>query len=356
MPPYFVEIFQELKRHESHLGGLRNFSDYPQIGAKVKAQDFRSGYTDYEYIYLTVLGFARLQVNIEEIVKKNNGKVFTSNPGVQLLERLCGMTMHGDREGANVLLRSAPVCLIEAFQIAKSKKSGMKEFFKEAFDRNADPCLEGRTGRIMEYLEAKRKILDSASANMAPWEDVSVKPLPAGATPQDIVGEHLRVFMSECTWSWSRHKGISYEDAKVKRMDDENLASFTRLYNAEAFEAALLSRGVVPPESIRRWEARSDNGEWMPYDEDICTTIERAITEGKPSIEVRLGPKSWKYILDFGTLAQKNPKTKTQRPIRWVDGPVPLKPGKLSCKDMKEAIQYFIDLETLPRACSEPSS
>merc|ERR1712176_260178 len=99
------------------------------------------------------------------------GQVFSKNPGVQMLERVCGMTMHGDRDGANALLRSASSSLLEAFAIANKRKN-MPEFFKDAFDRTADPCLEGRVGRLMEYLEAKRPP-DSESSGMPPWEDVS---------------------------------------------------------------------------------------------------------------------------------------------------------------------------------------
>lgn len=44
------------------------------------------------------------------------------------------MTMHGDREGANALLRSAPGALLEGYQ--RGKASGnVLEFFRKAFDR-----------------------------------------------------------------------------------------------------------------------------------------------------------------------------------------------------------------------------
>ncbi|CAE7231674.1 Gbp5 [Symbiodinium sp. CCMP2456] len=87
---------------------------------KITREDFCAGYSDFEYIYLTILGFAKLHSLVEEITLQNNGEVFTRNPGVQLLERACGMTMHGNREGANALLRSAPGALLEVpFQVVR---------------------------------------------------------------------------------------------------------------------------------------------------------------------------------------------------------------------------------------------
>jgi len=210
VPPFFSEMLVELNKLQSQLGGTKNFSCAPKIMQKIKREDFSAAYTDYEYIYLTILGFANLHTNAEEIVRKNNGKVFTQNPGVQLLERSCGMTMHGDREGANNLLRSAPASLLEAFAICK-KKGAMKEFFRDAFDRKADPCLEGRLGRLMEYLEAKRVAADSDAHGTPPWEEVSLKPLAPGTPVRDVIGEHLRVFTGECIWSWSRQLDMSYE-------------------------------------------------------------------------------------------------------------------------------------------------
>merc|ERR1712048_1506789 len=118
--------------------------------------------------------------------------------------------MHADREGANNLLRTAAASLVEAFQIARSTRAGkgavphagLMEFFKQAFDRNADPCLEGRVGRIMEYLDSKKQ--SKAAADCPPWADVSLEALPASTSSRDVVGEHLRVFINECTWRWSK--------------------------------------------------------------------------------------------------------------------------------------------------------
>lgn len=85
VPAFFSEMLVEVAKFQAQLGGTKNFPGAPTITHKVKREDFSSAYTDYEYIYLTILGFAHLHTNCEEIVRKNNGKVFTQNPGVQML-------------------------------------------------------------------------------------------------------------------------------------------------------------------------------------------------------------------------------------------------------------------------------
>ena len=67
---------------------------------------------------------------------------FNRNPGTQMLERVCGMTMHGDRPAANSIILSAPATLCKAYLAARS--ADMLSFFQSGFDRCADPCLEGR--------------------------------------------------------------------------------------------------------------------------------------------------------------------------------------------------------------------
>ncbi|CAJ1415930.1 unnamed protein product [Effrenium voratum] len=167
----------------------------------------------------------------------------------------CGMTMHGDREGANAMLRSAPTALLEAFQAAKASGRFL-DFFRQAFDRQADPCLEGRTSRLLHFLESHR--LTSTSA--APWEDVSLRPLAADAAIKDVAGEHLRVFGNECTWQWSRQREMSYEEAQRARFsgDDAAAEDFARLFNAESFSRAMRARGVVRRRAAARWEAHAE--------------------------------------------------------------------------------------------------
>lgn len=270
------------------------------------------------------------------------------------MERYCGMTMHADRPGANNLLREAPHCLLEAFQIAKAQRDGgCLNFFRKSFDRSADPCLEGRTCRILEYLEKTRLSADPAAKGKAPWEDVSLKPMPEGALAQDVVGEHLRVFVNECAWRWASEKGIDYEEAKSTRMDD---AAFEVLFNAATFEHAMLMRGVAAGELGVRWETQTDR--WEPYEDDISAKIERARKLGHASCEVALGPKQWRYTIDITGMVQRNPKTMKERPIRCValdpllaaatgDG----KRGKqMSKAELDSAIKFFVDMCTLPPA------
>lgn len=349
VPPFFAEILRELCKVQADFGGTRNFPGAPQIDHKVQRKEFQSSYTDFEYIYLTVLGLARLHVHCEEIVNKNNGKDFKQNPGVQMLERVCGMTMHGDREGANHLLRSAPASLIEAFSIAKTRRNGFLEFFKGAFDRTADPCLEGRMGRLMEYLEAKRSA-DCEASGIPPWEDVSLKPLKPGTAVRDIVGEHLRVFMGECTWSWSRSRGITYEAAKTARDTDRDFAT---VFNEATFEACLVSKGVAAKaQGAMIWEAMGDRG-WAPYEQDVSLKIEQERARGKQLIEVRFGPKGWKYEIDLIKNVQRNPKTRTERPIRSVAASAASAKASgqgIPMEDLRKEIKYFVDLCTLPAA------
>lgn len=357
VPPFFSEMLAELAKCQAQLGGTKNFDGAPRIQHKVQRKDFCSSYTDYEYIYLTILGFARLHVNCEEIVRKNNGKVFTQNPGVQMLEHVCGMTMHGDRDGANNLLRSAPAALLEAFGIAKTRKNGMREFFKDAFDRTADPCLEGRLGRLMEYLEARRPV-GAGEAATPPWEDVSLRPLKPGTPARDVVGEHLRVFMGECTWSWSRQQGLEYEAAKTARSEPRCADSFAAVFNAATFEAALIAKGVAAkPEAGRpvQWEAMAEGGSWNAYDEEVSAQIEQGRLRGLRTVEVRSGPRGWKYEIDLVKMVQRNPKTKKERPLRCVEraarAAAAAAPARgLPLQDIRKEIAYFVDLCTLPAA------
>eukprot|EP00438_Fugacium_kawagutii_P009436 Skav202047 [mRNA] locus=scaffold1138:382123:397889:- [translate_table: standard] len=214
------------------------------------------------YIYMTVLGFAKLHSLVEdgEVTKLNNGENFTRNPGVQLLERACGMTMHGDREGSNALLRSAPGAMLEAYQAAKASGT-MMQFFRKAFDRpcQADPCLEGRTSRLMQFAEQQRV----SGGSMPPWEDISVQRLAADASVKDVAGEHLRVFCNECTWQWAKKSGQSYDKAKEVRFgkDDAMVADFARIYNADSFSHAMRARGVVRGGSSCRWEVMDHSGQ-----------------------------------------------------------------------------------------------
>lgn len=348
LPPFFVEILLVLTQHQKKLGGLRHFGDRPRLGQKVKREEFCSGYTDYEYVYMTVLGFAKLHTMVEEISELNNGENFNRNPGVQLLEKHCGMTMHGEREGANAVIRTAPGALLEAFRLAKSSRGGYLDFFKRAFDRTADPCLEGRTTRLMEYTEKVSKA--GTVPGEAPWEDVSLQRLPAKATPRDIVGEHLRVFCNECTWTWARQRGLDYEQAKAARLGgDEALEKeFAALYNAASFRNVMHARGVVLDPGVC-WEVQTDSA-WVPYDREASLQIEQAAQAGQARLDIKLGPRGWQYVIDLQRLRQLNEVTGKHRPIRRMEPKSTTGITRISNADFEESVKFYVGVHTLPAA------
>eukprot|EP00930_Biecheleria_cincta_P086391 TRINITY_DN75697_c0_g1_i1.p1 TRINITY_DN75697_c0_g1~~TRINITY_DN75697_c0_g1_i1.p1 ORF type:complete len:578 (-),score=124.50 TRINITY_DN75697_c0_g1_i1:98-1831(-) len=349
IPFFFEEILQALDRHRSSLGGLLYFSGTPCIEGKVKKRQLAASYSDYEYVYLTILGLAQLHIHCEVIIQKNNGEVYTRNPGVQMLERVTGFTMHANREGSNHVLRTAPACLIDCFQASKEDPRGSMNFFRKGFDRTGDPCLEGRTKLLMEYLETVRHASDQSPDGMPPWEDVSLQALPKGCVPQDVVAEHLRVFIAECTWRWSRQVGKSYAEAKEVRLTDACIDDFSKLFNACTFRAAILARGAVAEEDERQWESQAKGSEtWFPYDADVNAKIDQAYRHSLPEVTVRLGPKSWQYVIDLRNMVQRNPKTGQERKLQYTKGTS--SSGKLTQADVAAGIDYFVEMCTLPPA------
>lgn len=209
----------------------------------------------------------------------------------------------------------------------------------------------------MEYLEKMRMQADPAAQKIAPWEDVSLKPLPDGTPAQDVVGEHLRVFINECTWRWAREKSVDYEEAKTSRTGD---ASFEELYNAATFETAMLSRGVAAGDSGVRWEVQTkegkaaDDSQWEPYDDHVQLKLAKARRRGQATCEVSLGPKQWRYTIDLVRNVQRNYKTTKERSIRCVEVDTAeggaSKGGRLAKADLDAAIAFFVDMCTLPPA------
>lgn len=229
----------------------------------------------------------------------------------------------------------------------------MKEFFRDAFDRKADPCLEGRLGRLMEYLEAKRAALDSEAHGTPPWEDVSLKPLAPSTPARDVIGEHLRVFTGECIWSWSRQQGLSYEAAKAARSECQHEDSFAQIFNAASFEAALVTKGVAArPEAsgAKQWEAMADGDGWNPYDEDVNVQIEQGRERGLTVIEVRSGPRGWKYEIDLARMVQRNPKTRKERKLRCIARSAGSSAKGIALQDVRKHIDFFVEMCTLPAA------
>jgi len=256
---------------------------------------------------------------------------------------------HADRQGTIHLLRTAPACLVEAFSHAKRNDTELRRFFKDAFDRHADPCLEGRVGRIMEYLNSTSQV--HGAAQTPPWEDVSLRQLPPDASPQDFVGEHLRVFVSECTWRWAQERGLGYAAAKQERDSSDDAASdFAHIFNDVSFEAAMLARGVVDDVTKMRWEVEVDGGGWNPYAEEQNEHIERARLQKLPKCEIRI--RNWTYDIDLVRMVQVNPKTRKERPIRCVEATACAtnRGGRLTHDQLKEQIAYFVNLHTLPTA------
>jgi len=321
LPEAFEEILVALRPFCDELGGVSNFEGSPSIKQKVRAEDFRSSYSDYEYVYLTVLGLAKLSVYGEEIVRQNNGRKHTHNPAVQMLERKTGMTMHGDRQGANSVLESAPLCLLKAFKAAQDETGAVTaDFFREAFDRQADPCLEGRVGRLMQYLQKKSKELSEGSL---PSEDFAIElpttsPTGAHAQTRDaLVGEYLRVFTNSCVLRWAQQEGLEYQKAQFERQKEVNARKFAEICNTATFEVELLARNVVYDAPAKQWEVEVEYGKWTAFSTQANEALERARLLSEAFCEVKIG--RWDYKVDLRRMVQINTHTQKERYVRVVD-------------------------------------
>lgn len=251
----FDDVLRALRPFWSRMGKTPNYGrGDPSISGKMKGGELAKT-SDYEYVYLTVLGFSALQLHGKEIVALNNGKHYKSNPGTQLMERCCGFTMHGDRAGANAVVRSAPEALLEAFGIAR-RKSMLETFFTgQAFDRTADPCLEGRLGRMYAFLELHGSTEVASDAEPPPG-DVVLELQPAGSPVEKVVGEYLRVFRNTCIYKWAQDNKLSYQRARELWESSESgsripgstgapMPDVKRLFNDATFLKFLEDSGVV---------------------------------------------------------------------------------------------------------------
>lgn len=230
-------------------------------------------HSEYEYAFLQVLGFAAISGEVDEIVRINNGAFWRRNPATMRVEQLAGITMHGDRPGANGIVRAAPEVLLRAFALARSLGE-LSAFFREAFDRTADPCLEGRVGRLLTFLEQRAERSDSASGE-PPAGDLTAEALPRGSKAEHVVGEHLRVFSHRVVWDWARASGLSYARAKALWEHAEN-----SLPGAEA------------PEAKRPRLSRSASGSLLPDVAAACnerTFFEYLVKSGAISGEAPEG-------------------------------------------------------------------
>mmetsp|Transcript_8707 Transcript_8707/g.19011 ORF Transcript_8707/g.19011 Transcript_8707/m.19011 type:complete len:321 (+) Transcript_8707:674-1636(+) len=269
-----------------------------------------------------------------------------------MLERRTGMTMHGDRQGANSVLRTAPSCLLKAFEAAREDSdSGIAVFFREAFDRHADPCLEGRVGRLMDYLQMKSKGL---AEGLPPPEDFAIE-LPTANEPscEAVVGEYLRVFTNSCVWRWALQEGLDYQKAKLERQKEINAEKFTGICNTATFQVDLLAQNAILDEPSKQWEVEIEPGKWSAFPAQANEALERARLLSQSLCQVKVG--HWDYEVDLRHMVQINMHTKKERPVHFVErnrdcGATA--PGKLSLADVKAALRVFEELETLAPAPS----
>merc|ERR1712039_406689 len=145
VPADFAEIISTLESFRMDIpGGVAYPTGMNHLSGK-QTRNQLAECTDYEHICLSILGLAKLQQILPELVQLNNGKFYMENPGTQLMERECGFTMHADRAGTASTMRDAPGLLLSAFNLAVQQGQA-REFFAKCFDRRHDPCLEGRVG------------------------------------------------------------------------------------------------------------------------------------------------------------------------------------------------------------------
>lgn len=150
IPEAFKAILEGSTAFADEFGGTPNFPDgRVALLGKVTRKEFRT-YTAFEHLQLTVLGFARLSEISTNVLSLNNGATFFENPGTQLLEKECGLTMHADRPGASEAVKMGPDLMLTVF-VASQAAGRCKDFFAKAFDRHHDPCLEGRFLLLQEF-------------------------------------------------------------------------------------------------------------------------------------------------------------------------------------------------------------
>ncbi|XP_058020403.1 probable E3 ubiquitin-protein ligase DTX2 isoform X4 [Ahaetulla prasina] len=71
------------------------------------------------------------------------------------------------------------------------------------------------------------------------------------------------------------------------------------------------------------WEWQNDEGNWFPYEMNVCVYLEQAFSLNSPQVD--LGPFGYNYGIDFVSQTQTNKTTGYQRRIRrCVDSPYPV--------------------------------
>eukprot|EP00928_Gymnodinium_smaydae_P002458 TRINITY_DN10875_c0_g1_i3.p1 TRINITY_DN10875_c0_g1~~TRINITY_DN10875_c0_g1_i3.p1 ORF type:complete len:456 (-),score=45.42 TRINITY_DN10875_c0_g1_i3:146-1468(-) len=235
MQPY-EDMLTELRRRKAILGGVRAYKGKEpiRISSKETRKKRNGQLTQYEYVYLQILGFACAQVNAGEIAGLNNGQDIRHNYGSQLLNVRCGLIWHGHHLQSDHLLTAAAELLVNTFERVKAAdnaRDGLTKFFQLAFDPNFDPCLEGR----VRFLQTYSNTLDGDFGGPAP-DDLVLQSLKKDATTMDIVGEYLRVFHNECVRVWALKNNMTFQEAKAaKDATSENRDSFEKYYNEDVF-------------------------------------------------------------------------------------------------------------------------
>ncbi|KAM4708225.1 poly [ADP-ribose] polymerase 2 isoform 2-T2 [Discoglossus pictus] len=62
------------------------------------------------------------------------------------------------------------------------------------------------------------------------------------------------------------------------------------------------------------WQWESDEGSWISYEPQICTTLENSFHSDTKLVPVSLGGRP--YVMDLGSMVQRNSKTQYERPIK----------------------------------------
>lgn len=270
--PSFDDVTTALRRYHKQLGGSPHYKGKdPFIKGKFTRAKWAE-HSDYEYVFLQILAFAAISSNVDEIVRINNGAFWRRNPATMRVEQLAGITMHGDRPGANGIVKAAPDVLLRAFALGRSLGE-LERFFREAFDRTADPCLEGRVGRLLTFLE--RHAEQEGASGEPPAGDLMAEALPKGSKAEHVVGEHLRVFSNRVVWDWARASGLTYARAKALWEHAENGLT-----------------GAEVPEAKRPRLSRSASGSLLPDVAAACnerTFFEYLVKSGAISGEAAEG-------------------------------------------------------------------
>eukprot|EP00928_Gymnodinium_smaydae_P024258 TRINITY_DN19681_c0_g3_i3.p1 TRINITY_DN19681_c0_g3~~TRINITY_DN19681_c0_g3_i3.p1 ORF type:complete len:458 (+),score=58.12 TRINITY_DN19681_c0_g3_i3:57-1376(+) len=251
----YKDMMHELARHEKALGGLRHFRSFAKIVVPKELAIYVS-LTHFEYVALQIIGFACATANAKDIRDLNNGEDFRTNVGTQILGQRCGLVWHGAKGNSDHLLTLAGELLIDAFEASEDPV----HFFKTAFSRSSDPCLEGRIRLLEGYLMSKQS--DAAGGGPS-LDDVVARHLGHKATTLDIVGEYLRVFRNECIWRWAQEKEVplTFTEASLAlnspQLASEDEASFQRLFHAGEFRSYLnrfsskeFERGDAPLDNV----------------------------------------------------------------------------------------------------------